>query len=154
MRIFACKYGSTHVALQAGSPGPGEKVSKECFMLAWITYMHCYPNDIDLMHSEPLQCDACGMVFAVPEDLATHRTAVHIDGQLQCQSCGRFFEDNETFDRHASEDHSNSSQANLGQKQIHECKIDDVESLLLKRTMEEEKARKRTRGPYRKSSAA
>jgi DNA-directed RNA polymerase subunit M/transcription elongation factor TFIIS len=106
------------------------------------------------MYSEPLKCDTCGMILTNYEDLSEHRIAVHINGQLQCQSCGRFFEDKAALAEHASEVHSNVSQTDFAHKDNREEKVDDTESMLLKRTMEEEKTRKRTRGPYRKSFAA
>ena len=107
------------------------------------------------MPSEYFICDTCGMALTDSEQLANHRTAVHIDKMIQCQSCARFFESKEDFERHSAEDHGSAYQSdnNLGAKQRFEEKVEDTESMLLKRTMEEEKARKRTRGPYRKSAA-
>ena len=106
------------------------------------------------MYSEPFTCEICGLVLINQEKLAEHRAAVHIDGRLQCQSCGSFYDDKASLDLHATEVHSASSQSDFAQKSAHEQRVDDAESMLLKRTMEEEKARKRTRGPYRKSAAA
>ena len=106
------------------------------------------------MYSEPYACRECGMILTGSEELVEHRMAVHDGGQIQCQSCGKFYENRTAFDKHALEVHSDNSQTDLGEKHISGQSADDAESILLKRTMEEEKARKRTRGPYRKSSAA
>jgi hypothetical protein len=105
------------------------------------------------MYSEPYACRECGMILTGSEELVEHLIAVHHGGQIQCQSCGKFFESRAAFDKHA-EVHSDNSQTDLGEKHISGQSADDAESILLKRTMEEEKARKRTRGPYRKSSTA
>jgi uncharacterized C2H2 Zn-finger protein len=106
------------------------------------------------MHSESLKCDICGMVLTDSEELTSHRAAVHIDKGIQCRSCAKFFEDKQEFEKHSIEVHGTVSQSssNNGMKQRKEGRVDDTESVLLKRTMEGEKARKRTRGPYRKSA--
>ena len=106
------------------------------------------------MRSEYL-CDICGMALTDSEELGSHRRAVHTDKMIQCQSCAEFFEGKLDFEKHSIDVHGSASQSssNLGAKQRFEEKVDDTESMLLKRTMEEEKARKRTRGPYRKSAA-
>jgi uncharacterized C2H2 Zn-finger protein len=106
------------------------------------------------MQSEYLKCDICGMALAYSEELASHRAAVHMDKVIQCLSCAKFFEDKQEFEKHSIKVHGNVSQSrsNNGIKQRNEEKADDKESVLLKRTMEGEKARKRTRGPYRKSA--
>lgn len=107
------------------------------------------------MHSEFFKCEICGMVLTDSEGLAGHRSAVHTDKMIQCQSCAKFFESTQDFEKHSVEVHGSASHSdnNLGAKQRFEEKVDDTESMLLKKTMEEEKARKRTRGPYRKSAA-
>ena len=106
------------------------------------------------MHSEYL-CDICGMALTDSEELGSHRRAVHTDKMIQCQSCAEFFEGKLDFEKHSIDVHGSASQSssNLGAKQRFEERVDDTESMLLKRTMGEEKARKRTRGPYRKSAA-
>ncbi|MGI0037489.1 MAG: hypothetical protein ACRD99_03945 [Nitrososphaera sp.] len=89
------------------------------------------------------------------EELTGHRIAVHKDKMIRCKSCARFFENRQEFEKHSIEVHGSASQSGFdsGVKQKYEEKADDTESILLKRTMEEDKARKRTRGPYRKSAA-
>jgi uncharacterized C2H2 Zn-finger protein len=85
---------------------------------------------------------------------------------FQCQSCNKVFDNKQEFERHAIEVHSRSQYTaddasnkigknKQGQAEIHhhQQQIDNsnMESTLLKRTDEEKKARKRTRGPYRKA---
>jgi hypothetical protein len=67
-----------------------------------------------------------------------------------CDRCGLYFEAKQELDEHAG---SHSETSKFGRIK-NDDSVDDKESMLLKRTMEEEKARKRTRGPYRKSAAA
>jgi hypothetical protein len=95
------------------------------------------------------------MALTDSEELGSHRRAVHTDEMIQCQSCAKFFESKLDFEKHSMGVHGGASQSNnnFGAKQRFEEKVDDTESMLLKRTMEEDKARKRTRGPYRKSAA-
>lgn len=86
------------------------------------------------------------------EALIEHQIAIHIDELFQCQACGRFFLTNSSFEKHIDEAH-NLSQNNLGNIYRYEQEAEDMQSLMLKRMGEEEKARKRTRGPYRKASS-
>jgi hypothetical protein len=67
-----------------------------------------------------------------------------------CDKCGLYFEGKEGLDEHAAR-HTKNSMSDPTEKNDDS---DDRESMLLKRTMEEEKARKRTRGPYRKSATS
>ena len=100
------------------------------------------------------KCNDCGMVFVNTDELAGHRNAVHAGTMLQCQSCNKFFESKQEFEEHAFEVHGEKSQAAsspAGTLKSDE-KIDEAESMLLGRSMDEEKARQRTRGPYRKSA--
>jgi uncharacterized C2H2 Zn-finger protein len=96
------------------------------------------------------------MVLINSEELKRHQTIVHVDKRLQCQSCGKFFDNKDKFEKHIAKIHGNSQQqldSNFGKKYRFEEQVDDMQSMLLKRIIEEEKARKRTRGPYRKSSS-
>jgi hypothetical protein len=88
------------------------------------------------------------MVFVNSGELAEHRATVHRDMMLQCQSCGRFFGSRQELDAHAAEFHAASR--NFSKQTPDEEK----ETSLLRRADKEEKARRRTRGPYRKSHAA
>ena len=94
------------------------------------------------------KCSVCGMVFVNSGELAEHSATVHRDTMLQCQSCGRFFGSRQELDAHAAEFHATSR--NFSKQTPDEEK----ETSLLRKTDKEEKARRRTRGPYRKSHAA
>jgi uncharacterized C2H2 Zn-finger protein len=107
------------------------------------------------MYAATYRCNICGMIFVNEEELTKHQIIVHIDKMLQCQSCGKVFDNKQGFEKHSAKVHGSKSQSdsNFAKKHRYEEKVDDVQSMLLKRNMEEEKARKRTRGPYRKSSS-
>jgi uncharacterized C2H2 Zn-finger protein len=94
------------------------------------------------------KCSVCGMVFVNSGELAEHSATVHRDTMLQCQSCGRFFGSRQELDAHAAEFHAASR--NFSKQTPDEEK----ETSLLRKADKEEKARRRTRGPYRKSHAA
>jgi uncharacterized C2H2 Zn-finger protein len=111
---------------------------------------------------QPYKCNICGMVFVNSQQLGKHQIVVHIDKMFQCQSCNKVFDNKQKFERHAIEAHSRSQYTpddasnKIGKKQAeihHQQQIDNsnLESTLLKRTDEEEKVRKITRGPYRKA---
>jgi uncharacterized C2H2 Zn-finger protein len=106
------------------------------------------------MYSATYRCNICGMILVNEEELTKHQIIVHIDKMLQCQSCNRVFDNKQKFKEHSAEVHGSDSQSNSNFAKEHRIaeKVDDMQSMLLKRNMEEEKARKRTRGPYRKSS--
>jgi uncharacterized C2H2 Zn-finger protein len=112
------------------------------------------------------------MIFVNKKELAKHRALVHATNKdekmFQCQSCSMFFSSKEDFERHAIEVHSEKSNYNIGKTKTGDimekgraiANIEDkeysnsnTENRLLKRVNSEEKARKRTRGPYRKSSS-
>ena|SRR5918995_7132321 len=104
-----------------------------------------------------MECDICGMVFVNEKELAKHRALVHpIDNDqkmFQCQSCSKFFDSKEDFAKHAIEAHNEKFNYNIGKTVTDkEQGNNNTENRLLKRVNSEEKARKRTRGPYRKSS--
>ena len=107
------------------------------------------------MYAATYRCNICGMIFVNEEELTKHQIIVHIDKMLQCQSCGKVFDNKQKFEKHSAKVHGGKSQSdsNFAKKHRYEEKVDDVQSMLLKRNMGEEKARKRTRGPYRKSSS-
>jgi hypothetical protein len=88
------------------------------------------------------------MVFVNSGELAEHSATVHREMMLQCQSCGRFFGSRQELDAHAAEFHAASR--NFSKQTPDEKK----ETSLLRKVDKEEKARRRTRGPYRKSHAA
>ena len=92
------------------------------------------------------KCTVCGMAFVGGKELSEHYAAAHEGRMIQCQSCGRLFE-REEFEKHMPV-HSVSGDLS---KQV---PAEEAESRLLRRAGEEEQARKRTRGPYRKSHAA
>lgn len=106
------------------------------------------------MYTAAYRCEICGMVLVNEEELTKHQIIVHIDRMLQCQSCSKVFDNKQEFEKHSVDVHGSKSQSdsNFAKKYTIEEKGDDMQSMLLKRKIEEEKARKRTRGPYRKSS--
>jgi hypothetical protein len=52
------------------------------------------------------------MVFINSEELAKHKTVVHIDKMYQCQSCNRFFANKEEFEKHTIKVHSEKIENN------------------------------------------
>jgi uncharacterized C2H2 Zn-finger protein len=115
-----------------------------------------------------MECEICGMIFINIKELARHRELVHPtnndEKMFQCQSCSMFFDSEEEFAKHALETHSEKSNFNIAKtvtedimkkgRAIENKKQDNnnTENRLLKQTNLEKRARKRTRGPYRKSS--
>jgi hypothetical protein len=111
------------------------------------------------------KCDICGMVLINSKELLKHQIAVHVDKMFQCQSCNKIFGTKDKFENHAAEIHGmsqnttivstsyddrESSSRTIDQSIAHNID-NEIESNLFKRTIREKKARKRTRGPYRKS---
>jgi hypothetical protein len=107
------------------------------------------------MQSEPYTCNICNIIFVNSEQLLQHEMIVHVDQMLQCQSCNKVFTNKEEFKKHEIEIHSGpKSSSNLSEKQTIISELgEDIESALLKGANEEKHARKRTRGPYRKSAS-
>lgn len=115
-----------------------------------------------------MECEICGMIFINKKELSKHRELVHPtnndEKMFQCQSCSMFFESKEEFAKHALETHSEKSNFNIAKTvtedimkkgraiENKEQDNNNTENRLLKRANLEEQARKRTRGPYRKSS--
>ena len=115
-----------------------------------------------------MDCEICGMFFINKKELANHRELVHPSNNdvkmFQCQSCSMFFDSKEEFAKHALETHSEKSKFNIAKtvtedimkkgesNSKQEQGNHNTESRLLKRANLEEQARKRTRGPYGKSS--
>jgi len=75
----------------------------------------------------------------------------------RCQYYIKIFGSKKDFEKHVSNmhiSHFSSSESNaIASKKGEEYQTEQFESTLLKRMTKEEKARKRTRGPYRKSSS-
>ncbi len=75
----------------------------------------------------------------------------------RCQYCNKVFDGRKDFEKHVSDIHIlhySSTKPNASErKKGEEYETEQTESTLLKRMTKEEKARKRTRGPYRKSSS-
>ncbi len=95
-----------------------------------------------LVISTPIYCIECGMAFITQGDLYDHEIIVHLENGFQCQSCYLFFEDKKQFTEHAII-HSPSPNINRLKKLN--------ENHLRKQKEQSHKARKRSRGPYRKS---
>jgi uncharacterized C2H2 Zn-finger protein len=114
--------------------------------------------------SQPYKCNICGIVLINSKELSKHQKAVHTDKMFQCQSCNKLFDNKKEFKNHAADVHSNSRVAApsdyINKKSIKRVSIEEtdddaeIESMLLQRANEDEKARKRTRGPYRKASSS
>ena len=113
---------------------------------------------------KPYKCNICGMVLVNSKELLKHQIAVHIDKMFQCQSCNKIFGTKNKFENHIAEIHDNSQNAIVipASHDISESSrttdlsvaqnVDnDMESILYRKAAQEKKARKRTRGPYRKS---
>jgi len=95
------------------------------------------------------KCVICGAAFASTRGLAEHHSAAHQKEEIRCQSCGRAFSDKQQLARHATKFHTAGLDLS---EQVPE--VDTIESSLLNRAGDEKKARRRSRGPYRKSHAA
>ena len=120
------------------------------------------------MPSQSYKCNICGMIFVNSKELAKHQIDVHINEMCQCQACNKVFDNRQEFEKHAiqvhgssshysSKSYSEDSDGSMNNVQDNnynrEAAADNynLESKLLRQTSEE-KARKRTRGSYRKSS--
>jgi uncharacterized C2H2 Zn-finger protein len=114
--------------------------------------------------SQSYKCDICGMVLINYKEFLKHKVTVHIDKMFQCQSCNKVFGTKIRLEKHAADVHGSSQHTTITTandnnnspiEQLVADKSDyDTEYVLLERAAEEEKARKRTRGPYRKSVSA
>jgi hypothetical protein len=73
---------------------------------------------------------------------------------FQCQACNKFFDKKQEFEKHV-EFHIERYPFNFTNtdKSKREENTEEIESILLKQSAKEKKARKGTRGPYRKSSS-
>lgn len=119
--------------------------------------------------SQSHKCDICGMVLVNYKEFLKHKVVVHIDKMFQCQSCNKVFSTKIKLEKHAADAHSSSqytttaTTVNYNDNDNNNGTIEQLvadksdyktEYMLLERAAEEEKARKRTRGPYRKSVSA
>jgi uncharacterized C2H2 Zn-finger protein len=104
------------------------------------------------MNSNAPRCELCGTTFTGVNDLERHQLEIHADSGSQCESCGKIFDDEEELLNHVKAAHAVASGLNPNPSK--DEKLDELQSELLKKADEEEKARKRTHGPYRKSAAA
>jgi predicted RNA-binding Zn-ribbon protein involved in translation (DUF1610 family) len=114
---------------------------------------------------KPYKCNTCGLVLINTKELLKHKIVLHNDRIYQCQSCNKIFDTKYRFENHLAEIHDTSQNATAtstgydnseGSKktmdQSGEQDLDNnMESVLFRKTAQEKKARKRTRGPYRKS---
>jgi uncharacterized C2H2 Zn-finger protein len=111
------------------------------------------------------KCSICGIVLVNSKELLKHQIAAHVNKMFQCQSCNKIFDTKDKFENHTAEIHgvsqkttivptsyddSESRSRNIDQS-IAQNRYNEIESNLFKKTIREKKARKRTRGPYRKS---
>jgi uncharacterized C2H2 Zn-finger protein len=111
------------------------------------------------------KCNICGIVLVNSKELLKHEISVHIDKMFQCQSCNKIFDTKDKFENHAAEIHGMSQNTTIvstsyddserSSKTIDQSiaqNVDnEIESNLFKKVIREKKARKRIRGPYRKS---
>ena len=94
------------------------------------------------MISTPYFCMRCGVTFITQGDLYDHEIIVHLENGFQCQSCHLFFEDKKQFTEHWK---IHSPFRNI-------YRLNKLnENHLRKQKEQSHKARKRSRGPYRKS---
>ena len=98
------------------------------------------------------------MVFVNLIDLTVHEINLHCDKLYQCQSCFETFSDQKEFDKHVKAVHNISSLSNsesesnaVDSKNENHKALEELESSLLTQEREEKNARRKTRGPYRKS---
>ena len=104
------------------------------------------------------------MVLINSKELLKHQIAVHIDKMFQCQSCNKIFGTKNKFENHVAEIHDkpqkatvipasydNSESSRTTDLSVAQNVDNDRESILYRKAAQEKKARKRTRGPYRKS---
>lgn len=112
------------------------------------------------------KCNICGIVLVNSRELLKHKIALHSAGMFQCQSCNKIFDTKYNFENHLSEIHDtsqnitvissrydNNSESNCRtmDQSVEQDVDNNKESVLYRRAAHEKKARKRTRGPYRKS---
>ena len=113
---------------------------------------------------KPDKCNICGRVLANSGELLKHKIALHSDSMFQCQSCNEIFDTKYKFENHLeihntpqytaviSDGYDNSEGSSRPMHQSVEQDVDNhKESVLFRKATQEKKARKRTRGPYRKS---
>ncbi len=113
------------------------------------------------MKSKSYKCQSCGMIFLKSIELSVHEINVHVDKLYQCQSCYKILRNADEFNRHIKMVHNTSAQsldssfesgsttANNNSRKYNEQ--ESLESNILIQANKSEKARKRTRGPYRRS---
>ena len=58
------------------------------------------------MQSTPYRCDLCEMIFVNSEEL------MYLNKMYQCQSCNNFFDNEERFEKHIIQVHSEKNQSN------------------------------------------
>lgn len=108
------------------------------------------------MKSRAHECDICGMVFVNSKELSEHQIKVHTRKMYQCQSCNQVFSSKQHFEKHEAQAHTataNPNSLSVGESYKHRSE-QGIESHLLDKMMRQERARKRSRGPYRKSHQA
>jgi ribosome-binding protein aMBF1 (putative translation factor) len=114
---------------------------------------------------KPYKCNICGLVLVNPKELLKHKIVLHGDRIYQCQSCNKIFDTKYKFENHLAEIHDtsqnttaisagyeNSESSSRTMDQSVEQDVDNnMESVFFRKAAQEKKARKRIRGPYRKS---
>jgi Zinc finger, C2H2 type len=115
--------------------------------------------------AKPYKCNICGLVLINTKELLKHKIVLHNDRIYQCQSCNKIFDTKYRFENHLAEIHDtsqnttaisagydNSESSSRTMDQSGEQDVDNnMESVLFRKAAQEKKARKRIRGPYRKS---
>jgi Zinc finger, C2H2 type len=115
--------------------------------------------------AKPYKCNICGLVLINTKELLKHKIVLHNDRIYQCQSCNKIFDTKYRFENHLAEIHNtsqnttaisagydNSESSSRTMDQSGEQDVDNnMESVLFRKAAQEKKARKRIRGPYRKS---
>jgi len=90
------------------------------------------------------------MIFVNFRELTKHDINVHVDKLYQCQSCNQILVDEDDFNRHISKLHGGSP-STADSITWHTNNEEGTEPAILKKVTKEKKARRRIRGPYRKS---
>lgn len=114
------------------------------------------------MKSKSYKCQACGMIFLNSIELTVHEVNVHTDKLYQCQSCYKILRNADEFNRHIKMVHNTSApslyssfESGTTTASNNTRKYDEqgeaLESNILTQASKSEKARRRIRGPYRKS---
>ena len=114
---------------------------------------------------KPYKCNICGLVLVNPNEILKHKIVLHSNRMYQCQSCNKIFDTKYKFENHLAKIHETSQNTNAisaeygnsesssrtMDQSVEQDENNNMESVFFRKAAQEKKARKRTRGPYRKS---